>query len=275
MFILERIISRFFFPMPMVIILLAAGLLLLWFAAPKRQWIGRMLMTVGVILLLLFSTGFLADLLLKPFETKIDPLFFQLPNHQEPVGRYPVQYVVVLGGGHDSDPDLPVTSHLSGSSLVRLVEGIRLHRYFKSSKLVLSGGSLYEKMSEAESMATVAMDLGVKEEAIIIEKRSRQTSDQVRFIEEIVGNRLFVLVTSASHMPRAMAMFRNQGLDPFPAPTDHQVRKSKPGNPDTYFPSAGNLGKSERAIYELLATFGARLHGQTAKPDTKKPPRNS
>lgn len=263
MFLLKKIVSKFFLPVSVVIILLVVGTILLWFAPKNKQRIGRVLVTVGGVLLILFSSNFISNHMLKPFESRFDPLFFQMQNLDEPVAKYPIQYVVVLGGGHVPDTNLPVTSRLSGSSLVRLVEGIRLYRYFNSSKLVLSGGGLYEKTSEAETMAKVAMDLGVQQEDIIIEKKSRDTKDQAVILKDIVGRSLFVLVTSASHMPRSMAMFEKQGLTPFPAPTGHTVKKSRLGDPGIYFPSAGNLGKSENAFYEILGTLWAKIRGQT------------
>ena len=44
-------------------------------------------------------------------------------------------------------------------------------------------------------------------------------------VKEIVGKDKFILVTSASHMLRAMALFRKQGMEPIPAPTDYMVKE--------------------------------------------------
>jgi uncharacterized SAM-binding protein YcdF (DUF218 family) len=52
----------------------------------------------------------------------------------------PIKFVVVLAGGHKSDPAIPVTSQLSGESMIRLVEGIRILRESPGAKLILSGG---------------------------------------------------------------------------------------------------------------------------------------
>jgi len=50
-----------------------------------------------------------------------------------------IKWVVVLGGGHYTDPKLPVTDQLSAASIVRLIEGIRLHNKFSNSKLFVVG----------------------------------------------------------------------------------------------------------------------------------------
>jgi uncharacterized SAM-binding protein YcdF (DUF218 family) len=84
------------------------------------------------------------------------PALLSLENIQN------VKWIVVLGGGHTSDPKLPITSQISGNSLVRLVEGIRIYNGLPRSKLILSGGSPFEKISNAQVLADVAVAIGVK-----------------------------------------------------------------------------------------------------------------
>ncbi len=59
---------------------------------------------------------------------------------------------MVLGGGHASAPDLPANSQVNGATLGRLVEGVRLHRAIPGSKLLLSGGAVFDPVPEAEIM---------------------------------------------------------------------------------------------------------------------------
>ncbi len=78
-------------------------------------------------------------------------------------------------------------------------------------------------MPDTEIMSRVAMDLGPDPRDIEVESRSKDTADQARVIKSFVGNYPFILVTSASHMPRSMALFKKAGLKPMPAPTQHAV----------------------------------------------------
>ena len=126
-------------------------------------------------------------------------------------------FVVVLGGGHISSNELPLLSQIGSSSLVRLIEGIRIQREIKGSKLLLSGGKVFDPVSNAQIMAGIAKAIGVNEKDIIIEADSRDTKDQARIIKSIIGDKMFVLVTSASHMPRSMALFKKMGMNPIPA----------------------------------------------------------
>lgn len=62
-------------------------------------------------------------------------------------------------------------------------------------------------------------------------------------------------------MPRAMALFRQQGMNPIPAPADF-LDKNSP-NQDPKFKLDGyNLQKSESAIHEYLGLVWAKFRGQ-------------
>ncbi|MDZ7696574.1 MAG: ElyC/SanA/YdcF family protein [Deltaproteobacteria bacterium] len=132
------------------------------------------------------------------------------------------------------------------------------------SKLILSGTSWIEGFTPvAKVMADTAREWGVRSEDMVIETQSRDTEDHAVFVKEIVGDDRFVLVTSASHMPRAMGLFRAQGLEPIAAPTEYMVKKREGGlRPGDFFPSAGALEKAERAIHEYLGLLWSKIRGQ-------------
>ena len=166
-----------------------------------------------------------------------------------------------MGGGHFTDPKLPITDQLSAASLVRLVEGIRIHKKLSNSKLLLSGGSVFSSTSEADTMAKMAMVLGIEEKDLVLESKSKDTKDQARFIQNIIGNNRFILVTSASHMARSMALFQSKGMYPIPAPTGYQVKKIQKINPSMFFPSAKGIDKMERVVYEYLRNSMGKVKG--------------
>jgi uncharacterized SAM-binding protein YcdF (DUF218 family) len=213
-----------------------------------------MLVLIAILLLGSFSYDVASERLLRPLEYSYPPLL-SIGNLQD------IKWVVVLGGGHTSDPKLPVTCQLSEASLVRLVEGVRLHRELAGSKLVLSGGSVFDRVSNAKVLSEVAMAIGVKKEDIVLEELSKDTEDEAHLIQNIVGQKRFVLVTSASHMPRTMAFFRRLGMDPVPAPSGHLVKESDAIAPGRFYPSAAGLWKAERAFYEYLGLAWAKLRG--------------
>jgi len=195
MFILKKIISAFLYPLPISLLISFLGLYLLWFTTKQRA--GKILVSVGLVILTLFSYRVVADKLLRPLERQYDTFDIKKSSVVPKTEDEPaIKFVVVLGGGHTSDPDLPMISQIGRSSLVRLVEGIRIYRKYPGAKLLLSGSGV------AEVMARVARELGVPERDIILESKSKDTKDEAVLIKPIVDNKPFVLVTAASHIPR-------------------------------------------------------------------------
>lgn len=172
------------------------------------------------------------------------------------------KYIVVLGGGYSSNPEIPLTSQLSDPALARLIEGIRIHNFIPESKLVLTGGPVFDSVPESVVMSHLARSLGVDEEDMILETESDFTQEQATFIQTILGEKAFILVTSASHMPRSVALFRKLGMDPIPAPTDHWIRQPPDWRQYFSLPSVKNLENTERALYEYLGFIWAKAHGQ-------------
>ncbi|NVM23000.1 MAG: envelope biogenesis factor ElyC [Desulfobacterales bacterium] len=253
MFLLKKIVAPLFFPIPLCIEVLLLGLFLLWFT--RKQKTGKIVVSMGVVLLATLSYDAVSDALLKPLEYQHPPLM-KLEDVRD------VKWVVVLGGGHTSDPKVSVTSQLSRSSMVRLVEGIRLHKLLPENRLVLSGGSAFDPVPNAEVLSGLALAIGVDQQDVILESVSKDTRDEARLVKGIVGNDRFILVTSASHMPRSMALFQKLGMKPIPAPTDHSVKERQGMGPWMFFPNAGGLTKAERAFYEYLGLVWAKLRGQ-------------
>jgi len=70
-------------------------------------------------------------------------------------------------------------------------------------------------------MAQMAMELGIEEKELVLESESKETKDQARFVKNIVGNNGFILVTSASHMARSIALINTMYMKPIPAPTGY------------------------------------------------------
>jgi len=253
MFLFKKIVAPLFFPIPLILGILLLGLFLVW--PTRKQKTGKVIVLIGIIFLGILSYDAVSDKLLQPLEYQYPPLL-SLQNIQN------VKWIVVLGGGHISDPKLPITSQLSNASLVRLVEAIRIHNGLSKSKLILSGGSPFEKISNAQVLAGVAIAIGVKKEDLILEDVSNDTEDEARLIQQTVGQERFILVTSASHMPRSIALFKRLGTHPIPAPTDYLVKESQEMSPGMFYPSVNGLCKAERAFYEYLGMAWAKLRGK-------------
>ena len=257
MLLLKKIVAHFFFPIPLIFLFSFAGLFLLWFTS--RQKTGKIFITAGLTIFLLSSYGQTSNFLIKSLESRYPPISNDIlmsgPDNLP-------KLVVVLGGGHTSNPDFPITSQVGSGSLIRLMEGIRIYRQIPGCKLVLSGGGMFDPVPEAETMARMAESVGVDDADIIIEAESRNTHEQAMFLAPMLGDKDFILVTSALHMPRAMALFEKLDMNPMPAPTHHLVIKKDYWATDLLLPSSGNIGKLRVAIYEYLGMAYSKLSGQ-------------
>lgn len=239
----KTFIINWLFPLPLCLCLLFVGLFFLWLT--KKQQLGKVLVTAGFALLLLFSLPFIPNNLLGNLEQQY-PAVTIINQEKNFKG---IKYVVVLAAGHVLDSRIPITSQFLYPGIVRLIEGIRLQK-MGEAKLILSGGPGIDSSTDAELMSRLAIELGISEKDIILESQSMNTLDEARFISPIVGKNRFLLITSASHMGRAMALFKKMGMNPVPAPTDHLVKLHE--KQTSIFPSTSNILKSDTLIYEYL-----------------------
>jgi uncharacterized SAM-binding protein YcdF (DUF218 family) len=252
MFVLKKIVTLLLMPLTVCLGVLGVGISLLWFR--RRAKAARIVLMLGFFVLTALSFSAVADQFIKPLELWYPPLLDTRTLKD-------VKWVVVLGGGHTSNPTLPPNSQIGNSSLARLVEGIRIQRELPGSKLLLSGGAVFDPVPEAETMAAVARMLGVSPDDLVLESQSKDTGQQSQYVQGIIRNDRCVLVSSAIHMPRAMQVFEQKGLRPIPAPTDFGDWMRKENSPNLFFPRAGELRKVEAALHEYLGLMWARVTG--------------
>lgn len=254
MFLLKKLIAPFLMPVPFCLALVLAGLALLWLT--RRQRAGKCLATLGASALLLLGYGAVSGRLLATLERQHAPA----TDVSAAAGR--VRWVVVLGGGSSSDAELPAAMRLSEGTLARLVEGIRLQRQLPGSRLLLSGGSVFGSAPDAETMGALSVELGVDPASLDLDGVSPDTETQAEVVRARLGTEEFYLVTSASHMPRALALFRKAGTHPLPAPTHFLTQTDRGLSPSEFFPSAGGLRRAEAVTYEYLGLAWAKVRGK-------------
>ncbi|QUG76455.1 envelope biogenesis factor ElyC [Erwinia sp. E602] len=257
LFTLKKAIGGLLMPLPALLLLIAVGILLLWFS--RWQKTGKVVISLGWGIMLLFSLQPVADRLLLTTEAG-------WPTWQ---GQHKVEYVVVLGGGYTWNPDWAPSSNMLNNSLPRLAEGIRIWRMNPGSRLIVTGGAATgNAVSSAEVTSKVAQSLGVPQEAIIALTRPRDTEQEAREVARLIGQRPFALVTSASHLSRAMIFFEREGLHPLPAPANQMAVTSPLNLWEKILPAAFWLGHSERAVYEGLGRIwqAVKPHSSADEP---------
>lgn len=163
-----------------------------------------------------------------------------------------IKYVVVLGSGHVSNEEMSENSQLSKTALSRLNEGIRIYKQLNDAKLILSGYEGSDEVPHANVLKAVAIYLGINQEDILTQAEAKDTQEEAQYAKQTIGKDEFVLVTSASHMPRAMKIFETEGLTPIAAPTDFL---SKSDGNYASIPRAKEIVKTEKAMHEYIGSL--------------------
>ncbi len=241
---------------------MACGLLFLCFS--RKQYVGKVLITLGFILLVISSYESVSGRIIRTLESQYPPI--DLSQVMAPGGtahtQESVKWIVVLASGIAGDATLPYQLRVSHHSRVRLMEGIRLHRLLPGSKIILTGGTGFEGSPEATTMSRVAEELGVSRADMVLEVESRDTKDHPLYVRDIVHDEPFILVTSAFHMPRAVRLFKKQGLFPIPASTGQWVPPMQFWSLVNFFPSSSGVRLAELAYHEYMGLLEAWFQGQ-------------
>ena len=255
LFTLKKYIGGLMLPLPFLLLLIGFGLALVWFS--RWQKTGKTCISIGWLVLLLLSLQPVADGLLKPIEDK----------YATWRGTTPVKYIVVLGGGYTWNDEWAPSSNLINNSLPRLNEGIRLWQANPGSKLIFTGAAARTNpVSTAEAGARVAQSLGVPRSEIITLDKPKDTEEEAEAVKQAIGNAPFLLVTSASHLPRAMIFFQHAGLHPLPAPANQLAITSPLNTWERLIPSPVWLMHSDRVGYETLGRIWQWLKGYSGEP---------
>jgi uncharacterized SAM-binding protein YcdF (DUF218 family) len=100
-------------------------------------------------------------------------------------------------------------------------------------------------------MAAMARELRFPPDRIVTESQGRDTEEQARLIAEIVGKDRFLLVTSLLHMTRSVALFKDYGMAPVPAPTSFPA-SSRETLSGLLLPTASAAAATASVAHELL-----------------------
>jgi uncharacterized SAM-binding protein YcdF (DUF218 family) len=226
-----------------LLLLATAGV---WFLKKKRFFKWLAVFTAGWFLIV--STPLVPVVIINSLEDHYEPLYIE---ELEDINLE--FHIIVLGAGHGFDDRLPPNSLLSQNALGRLNEGIRLQQQLPNSKLVLSGStSTPGRTTQAEMLQKTALLLGIEEENTIVQKEPMNTWQEAEVYASDYGNtHSVILVTSATHMPRAMMSFNKFGLEPTPSPTNYRLlgswKQKRFGLPSRHSMDLFNVGMSSYA----------------------------
>ncbi|MGQ0688567.1 MAG: YdcF family protein [Limnobacter sp.] len=224
----------------------------------RRQWRAR-IMVLAQLQLLAFSLPWVGDTLLGQLE---DEALVMEANRPLPPN---VDAIVVLGGGlegrYDGVRALPDLNDAGD----RVWQGARLYKQGVAPRMVLSGGLFQadpRKEAEAPGMKIFMLDMGVPENALVIEGNSRTTFENALRTRELLGedSSNIALVTSAFHMGRSVLWFEKAGFTVYPVRTDIRVLNESRAFWE-WLPKPQALDESTIAIKEYLGRLQLKVSG--------------
>ena len=149
-----------------------------------------------------------------------------------------------------------------GSSIDRIFAGVELMQAARAERVVFSSGDYVrdDLRTEGQLAREFALAMDVDASSIVLSGKAANTTDEARLIRPLfAGTRpTIILVTSASHMARAAAIFTEAGFEVTPYPVDIDIPLSRRWH-DAWLPDARGLLKTDTAVRELLGQGYYRL----------------
>jgi uncharacterized SAM-binding protein YcdF (DUF218 family) len=257
-FTLSKILGFFAAPSNFLISIGVLGILLL---CTRFTRLASWLVVTSLVLLAIAGLSPLGNALILPLEDRFPPWN---PSHGAPYG------IVVLGGAISPGVSDARDSIALDEAAERITATAELARRYPDARIIFSGGdgALVDSGGpEAPFAVRELMALGVAHDRITAEEQSRNTLENAAYSRLLAnpkpGER-WLLVTSAYHMPRAMAAFRAADFPVEAYPVDWRTR----GASDLQHPFptlSEGLRRTDAAAREWIGLAVYRLTGRSAK----------
>ncbi|HOK51366.1 MAG TPA: YdcF family protein [Bacteroidales bacterium] len=181
------------------------GLLLLLSIAIKRRDLGRKIGIISLLVFLFFSNMAIQNSVMRWWEIETPPASAIKQSYT---------YAIVLGGMSECNP--ATGKLIVERSIDRILQAVILYKAGKVKKIIITGGSgklLNQSIKEATDIKNFCIQLGIPSEDILTETESRNTYENAKFTKKLFSFKTekVLLITSAIHMRRSMAIFKKAG----------------------------------------------------------------
>ncbi len=222
---------------------------------PKRS---RRLLIASAVVLYLCSNAFLVDECFRWYEPVTTDHDLQSTKFEG---------AIILGGL--GDIDLRIGKITFGMSADRLFQTLPLYHQQRIKKIIFTGGSgsvEFPEKREGIYIKKYLRSINIPDSALIIESESRNTYENAKFTKAIFDSLhltgKYLLVTSAFHMPRAMAVFKKQGftnIEPYITNKASGIRRFTPDH--LFIPDPGAVIALQTLLHEWLGYIIYKIKG--------------
>ncbi|MBI2552366.1 YdcF family protein [Candidatus Uhrbacteria bacterium] len=256
MFTILKVIKPFFLPPTLIALGMLASLILI---LKKRTRAGKLILGATLAVYYLLSTLPAAYFLTR----SLDQQYLAAPS-PETGGA---EAIVILAGGADqSGKDKPF-AELSGISWRRLWRGLEIYRQLdKKMPIIYSGisGDPFDQYAGEPGLAKqYAVSMGIPQDDFWTEVEARTTAESGIYVRRMLDERFpkaaqhtIVLVTSATHLPRAVSVMERHNIKVLPIPADFRVTQPVFLSPLQWLPSIDAFSASLAALHEWIGRAG-------------------
>ncbi len=251
LFYASKLLAAFLQPLTWAAVLF---LLALWWL-PKRPVAGRRALIAGIGISAVLGWLPLPDALLRKMEN-------QYPAPQGSLKPY--VGMVVLGGAIGiSDGEQDIRRYTLDASAQRMTAPVALLRQYPHMMLLFSGGQsnvIAKEISGADVAGEFYANMGLSAERLLYERAARNTYENAVLSARVPGvdkTQPWLLVTSAWHMPRSVALFQREGWNVTPYPVDFRTGSFTPWS---NFSIAEGAQRWEMLLHEVVG-LAIATHG--------------
>lgn len=253
-FILSKLFWAMLRPDSWIILGLILSYIAVWV---KRYRLTRFLLSVTAVIVLIIAIFPVGDVLRAPLEREFP----------QQTASDAIDGIVLLGGSASVDLSSEWNQVQLNESAERLTAGLALARRFPDAKIIFTGGNAEllkgkEFSTEAGIAEAFFAEQGLDPERITFERKARNTYENAIFSYDLANpsrDERWILVTSAYHMPRAMATFRKAGWETIVAyPVDY---RSLPFWQGVEWDFSGHLEALNVAVKEYVGLIAYRYLG--------------
>lgn len=249
-FILSKVLRFLIEPFMWVVILMLASWVI------KKSHLKKRLRIASLVIVILFTNPFLYRSLVQAWQPE--------PININPEKKYSLG--ILLSGMADHDK---FGHGYFGDNADRFITTANLYHRGIIQKILVTGGSgslRQDEPAEAFFLREQLLLNGVKDSAILIESRARNTYENGVFSKKIIDSMHtrapFVLITSALHMPRSVRVFSKLGIDVVPYPCDYKVIEKNRGLGDFIIPNIKVMNDWSYFIKEIIGYWTYKFTGK-------------
>ena len=241
-----------------LVLILTLGLALLWLPWRRGRQLGRGLASIALGAFLAITFLHLGVYAETPLENRFPPPA-PMPDR--------VDGIIVLDVAYGPEVNTERSPNVVGELAPRLTAALALAKRYPEAPILLTGGiraSGESKPAEAADGGAILVHLGLAPERLLQENRSLNTYESVLYSKALAAPRpgqVWLLVTSAVHMPRAIAAFRAQGWPVLAYPVAYQSEGRYVTDPNAGL--GDELQLLDLAAREWIGLFAYRVLGRT------------